>query len=128
MILKSYTKGGKLMGSVKDLDVLKEAGNKKPGIGRFIFSDRYSVFDWGEMPDHIPGKGKALSILTAYFFEKLEKQTMSFEYFNATELASYKATHNPVPADIDSDMWRIIFDNFGFRFNFISNNHKLFNA
>ena len=24
--------------------------------------DRYSVFDWGEMPDHLPGKGRALAV------------------------------------------------------------------
>jgi phosphoribosylaminoimidazole-succinocarboxamide synthase len=42
------------------------------GIGRFHFSDRYSVFDWGEMPDHIEGKGAALCLMGAYCFEKLE--------------------------------------------------------
>lgn len=39
------------MGSVKDLAVLKEPAGTETGTGRFIFSDRYSVFDWGEMPD-----------------------------------------------------------------------------
>jgi phosphoribosylaminoimidazole-succinocarboxamide synthase len=43
------------------------------GIGRFHFSDRYSVFDWGEMPDHIEGKGAALCLMGAYCFEKLEE-------------------------------------------------------
>jgi phosphoribosylaminoimidazole-succinocarboxamide synthase len=43
------------------------------GIGRFHFSDRYSVFDWGEMPDHIEGKGEALCLMGAYCFEKLEE-------------------------------------------------------
>jgi phosphoribosylaminoimidazole-succinocarboxamide synthase len=42
------------------------------GVGRFHFSDRYSVFDWGEMPDHIEGKGEALCLMGAYCFEKLE--------------------------------------------------------
>jgi phosphoribosylaminoimidazole-succinocarboxamide synthase len=42
------------------------------GIGRFLFSDRYSVFDWGEMPDHIDGKGAALCLMGAYCFEQLE--------------------------------------------------------
>ena len=35
------------------------------------FSDRYSVFDWGEMPDAIPNKGEALAFMGAYFFEHL---------------------------------------------------------
>lgn len=59
------------MGSVKDLHVIQKPKVNKPGLGRFIFSDRYSVFDWGEMPDHITDKGAALCIITAHFFEKL---------------------------------------------------------
>ena len=62
------------MGSVKDLVVLEEPKKDKEGAGEFIFSDRYSVFDWGEMPDLIEGKGKAICIMGAYFFEKLEKE------------------------------------------------------
>lgn len=56
------------MGSVKDLIVLKEPEDCKSGIGCFVFSDRYSVFDWGKMPDDIIEKGKATCIATAYFF------------------------------------------------------------
>ncbi len=40
----------------------------------FNFSDRYSVFDWGEMPDKLDGKGKALSIMGAFFFEFLSSK------------------------------------------------------
>ena len=39
----------------------------------FKFSDRYSVFDWGEMPDHIEKKGEALSYLGQVFFRYLVK-------------------------------------------------------
>jgi phosphoribosylaminoimidazole-succinocarboxamide synthase len=60
------------MGSVKDLIILEYPSAEKPGIGQFVFSDRYSVFDWGEMPDHISRKGEAICLATAYFFEKLE--------------------------------------------------------
>jgi phosphoribosylaminoimidazole-succinocarboxamide synthase len=59
------------MGSVKDLRIIERATEQQSGIGRFQFSDRYSVFDWGEMPDLITNKGKALCIIGAYFFEKL---------------------------------------------------------
>lgn len=38
----------------------------------FEFSDRYSVFDWGEMPDQLDGKGTALAIMGKSFFEYLE--------------------------------------------------------
>lgn len=60
------------MGSVKDLEVLEGPTEDRMGRGRFHFSDRYSVFDWGEMPQHIPGKGAALCLMGAYFLEKLE--------------------------------------------------------
>jgi phosphoribosylaminoimidazole-succinocarboxamide synthase len=60
------------MGSVKDLETIKEPTKYDMGIGRFHFSDRYSVFDWGEMPDQITNKGAALCLMGAYCFEKLE--------------------------------------------------------
>ncbi len=40
----------------------------------FKFSDRYSIFDWGEMPDHIPGKGSALALFTKKFYRELNLQ------------------------------------------------------
>jgi phosphoribosylaminoimidazole-succinocarboxamide synthase len=61
------------MGSVKDLQVIQKPTQTAMGVGRFIFSDRYSVFDWGEMPDYIEGKGAALCLMGAYCFEQLEK-------------------------------------------------------
>lgn len=72
------------MGSVKDLIVLKEPTDK-PGLGRFVFSDRYSVFDYGEMPDKIEGKGKALCMVSAYFFEKLEEEGIKTHYVGLVE-------------------------------------------
>ena len=59
------------MGSVKDLQIIKKPTQTAMGVGRFLFSDRYSVFDWGEMPDHIEGKGAALCLMGAYCFEQL---------------------------------------------------------
>lgn len=37
----------------------------------FEFSDRYSVFDWGEMPDQLDEKGKTLAIMGKSFFQYL---------------------------------------------------------
>ena len=73
------------MGSVKDLIVIEEPLNNRTGRGRFIFSDRYSVFDWGEMPDHIPNKGKSLCISAAYFFEKLRARGINTHYLGLVE-------------------------------------------
>lgn len=68
------------MGSVKDLFIIEQPQETKAGKGMFIFSDRYSVFDWGEMPDKIPHKGEALCMLTSYFFELAEKKGIRTHY------------------------------------------------
>ncbi|HIE11874.1 MAG TPA: phosphoribosylaminoimidazolesuccinocarboxamide synthase [Desulfotomaculum sp.] len=68
------------MGSVKDLSVLKEPSAVATGTGRFVFSDRYSVFDWGEMPDQIAEKGKAICLAAAYFFERLAEMGIKTHY------------------------------------------------
>jgi len=73
------------MGSVKDLNVTKKPLQNKTGRGRFVFSDRYSVFDWGEMPDYIENKGKSLCISAAYFFEKLERMGIKTHYEGLVE-------------------------------------------
>lgn len=68
------------MGSVKDLEIIEKPTANKMGIGRFHFSDRYSVFDWGEMPDHIYKKGEALCLMGAYCFEWIESKGMKTHY------------------------------------------------
>ncbi len=68
------------MGSVKDLQVIQKPTSTTMGTGRFLFSDRYSVFDWGEMPDHIEGKGSALCLMGAYCFEQLERLGVQTHY------------------------------------------------
>lgn len=54
-------------GSVKNLF---EAGK---GTLEFEFTDAYSVFDWGRMPDALEGKGEALAAITTYFYEKFAR-------------------------------------------------------
>lgn len=78
------------MGSVKDLRIVEEATAEGLGRGQFIFSDRYSVFDWGEMPDHIPNKGAAIALLGAYFFEKLEEKGIRTHYLGLVEDGAVK--------------------------------------
>lgn len=56
-------------GSVKDV---YGAEGRAPYV--FAFSDRYSVFDWGEMPDALPGKGEALAAFTDIFFRELSRR------------------------------------------------------
>ncbi len=68
------------MGSVKDLRIIRAPSDTNSGEGIFTFSDRYSVFDWGEMPDKIPDKGKSIAILGAYFFELVAREGFRTHY------------------------------------------------
>ncbi len=61
------------MGSVKDLKVLKTASKEEEGEGVFYFTDDYSVFDFGKMPDTIPNKGESICRASAYNFKELKK-------------------------------------------------------
>lgn len=48
----------------------------------FRFSDRYSVFDWGEMPDHLTGKGAALAKFTKAIYSKLSAAGIKHHLLN----------------------------------------------
>lgn len=56
-------------GSVKNLLGPVQLNLKNTLI--FEYTDAFSVFDWGRMPDPLPQKGEALAILAAEIFEKL---------------------------------------------------------
>lgn len=73
------------MGTVKDLVVIKEAKEKEVGEGIFVFTDHFSVFDYGRMPDLIEGKGHALCLISAYFFEKLNEKGINNHYISLIE-------------------------------------------
>lgn len=59
------------MGSVKNLKVIREPAETEEGEGIFEFTDDFSVFDYGKMPDTIPGKGEALCRMASYNFVRL---------------------------------------------------------
>lgn len=58
-------------GSVKNLVGPTQVGHIPSLI--FEFTDTYSVFDWGKMPDLLAHKAEALTILASEIFERLEK-------------------------------------------------------
>lgn len=68
-------------GSVKDI---LQSG---PDSLVFKFTDRYSVFDWGQMPDLIPGKGLALARMGRRFFEELDREGVRSHYQGPGEAA-----------------------------------------
>ncbi len=68
------------MTSVKNFRVERPATADRLGRGRFEFTDNYSVFDWGKMPDEIPEKGQSLCTMGAYNFELLEAADIPTHY------------------------------------------------
>lgn len=68
------------MTSVKDFRVDKAATPDRLGRGWFVFTDDYSVFDWGTMPDQIPEKGESLCVMGAATFELLEDDGIETHY------------------------------------------------
>jgi phosphoribosylaminoimidazole-succinocarboxamide synthase len=54
-------------GSVKNVF----CSSKEPQFLWFAFTDQYSVFDWGKMPDLIANKGTALALIGAHIFQTL---------------------------------------------------------
>lgn len=68
------------MTSVKEFVVEVEPSATELGRGRFVFTDDYSVFDWGKMPDEIPNKGASLCAMGAFNFELLEANDIPTHY------------------------------------------------
>jgi phosphoribosylaminoimidazole-succinocarboxamide synthase len=68
------------MTSVKEFVIEEAATPDAVGRGRFAFTDDYSVFDWGKMPDPIPGKGASLCAMGAANFELLEGEGVPTHY------------------------------------------------
>jgi phosphoribosylaminoimidazole-succinocarboxamide synthase len=83
-----------IMTSVKDFRIDDDATSDTLGRGVFRFSDRYSVFDWGEMPDHIPGKGASLCTMGAFNFELLDREGIPHHYRGVEENGNFDTLEN----------------------------------
>jgi phosphoribosylaminoimidazole-succinocarboxamide synthase len=59
--------------STKNLHVIEPPSPTRTGIGVFAYTDHYTVFHYGRMPDAIPGKGEACARMAAFNFALLEK-------------------------------------------------------
>jgi phosphoribosylaminoimidazole-succinocarboxamide synthase len=68
------------MTSVKNFRIDQAATADALGTGAFVFTDDYSVFDWGTMPDQIPNKGASLCTMGAFNFELLESEGVPTHY------------------------------------------------
>jgi len=72
------------MTSVKEFRVETAATAADLGRGALVFTDDYSVFDWGKMPDEIPDKGASLCAMGAFNFELLEREGVPTHYEGVT--------------------------------------------
>jgi len=80
------------MTSVKEFCVNEPATADGLGRGRFVFTDAYSVFDWGQMPDAIPNKGASLCAMGAFNFELLERRGVPTHYRGVIDPAAEETT------------------------------------
>ncbi|MGY0466705.1 phosphoribosylaminoimidazolesuccinocarboxamide synthase [Kitasatospora sp. cg17-2] len=58
--------------STKRTTVLRPPTATREGVGEFEYTDHYSVFHYGPMPDAIPGKGEAACQMAVFNFQLLE--------------------------------------------------------
>ncbi|WP_336135486.1 phosphoribosylaminoimidazolesuccinocarboxamide synthase [Natronomonas amylolytica] len=98
------------MTSVKEFRVEEAATADELGTGAFVFTDDYSVFDWGKMPDSIPNKGASLCAMGAANFEALEAEGIPTHYrgvvANSGEVVPLDETAAP-PREMAIDLTRV---------------------
>ena len=91
--------------SVKEFRVSRAATPAALGEGAFFFTDAYSVFDWGPMPDAVPDKGASLCSMGAFNFELLEREGVPTHYRGVVEddaiVPFAETTHPPREMAID---------------------------
>ncbi|TQS42796.1 phosphoribosylaminoimidazolesuccinocarboxamide synthase [Cryptosporangium phraense] len=58
--------------STKNLTIVDPPTATKEGVGIFEYTDHYTVFHYGRMPDLIPGKGEATCRMAVFNFAMLE--------------------------------------------------------
>jgi len=97
------------MTSVKEFRVEAAATPEALGRGAFVFTDDYSVFDWGKMPDAIPNKGASLCAMGAANFERLEAAGLPTHYRGVVaggEVGQLEAAASP-PREMAIDLTRV---------------------
>ena len=58
--------------STKNLEVIEPPTAAREGVGVFEYTDNFTVFHYGRMPDLIPGKGEAICRMAVFNFMMLE--------------------------------------------------------
>lgn len=83
--------------TTKELEVVEPPTDGKEGVGIFRFTDYYTVFFYGRMPDQIPGKGEALARMAAHNFTMLEAAGVPthFRRFIAPDKIEFSLVRQP---------------------------------
>lgn len=86
--------------STKNLEVLEAPREGAAGVGVFEFTDAYSVFHYGKMPDRILGKGEAIARMAAFNFELIERSGVPthFRRFDPPDRIEFALLPTPDPA------------------------------
>ena len=77
-------------GSVKNLWVESHPDDNSLGIGSFEFTNDYSIFDWGKMPQILPDKGEALKRETAHWFRRLGEEGLPTQFIEEIDKTRIK--------------------------------------
>ncbi|MBC9718428.1 phosphoribosylaminoimidazolesuccinocarboxamide synthase [Streptomyces sp. TRM66268-LWL] len=87
--------------STKNLEVVVPPTATTEGVGIFEYTDTYSVFRFGPMPDTIPGKGEAVCRMAAFTFAMLEAAGVRthFRRYIAPNRIEFSLARVPDPAD-----------------------------
>lgn len=97
------------MTSVTEVRVETAPTRDTPGRGTLVFSDAYSLFDWGPMPDTIPKTGASRCSMGAYTFERLEAEGIPTHYRGVVQgdsVVGLEAADTP-PKEMAIDLARV---------------------
>ncbi|WP_188303179.1 phosphoribosylaminoimidazolesuccinocarboxamide synthase [Streptomyces sp. CBMA123] len=83
--------------STKNLRVVSPPTSTREGVGIFEYTDNYTVFHYGRMPDPIPGKGEAVCRMAVANFTMLEEAGVRthFRRFIAPNQIEFTLTRLP---------------------------------
>src|ERR1700722_19719140 len=86
--------------STKNLEVIEPPTATREGIGVFEYTDNFTVFHYGRMPDLIPGKGEATCRIAVFNFTMLETAGVPthFRRFIAPNRIEFDLARVPDPA------------------------------
>jgi phosphoribosylaminoimidazole-succinocarboxamide synthase len=88
-----------VLNSTKNLEIIEPPTATKVGIGIFEYTDNYTVFHYGRMPDLIPGKGEAICRMAVFNFTRLEEEGVPthFRRFIAPSRIEFDLARVPGP-------------------------------